>query len=107
MTEIVRLPENFIGKEDRERLESFGGHTVAHGRATRWHWSSDERGDDVFEIYQGGADEELAYRVGRDRKEDVFRVYDDRGRELLYGDLAHVMAGLDRLLSADHGEFPA
>lgn len=107
MSEIVRLPENFIGKDDRERLESFGGHTVAHGRATRWHWTADEQGGDVFEIYQGGANEELAYRISRNRKEDVFRVRDGRGRELLSGDLAHVMTKLDEMLSADHGESPA
>lgn len=107
MSEIVQLPENFIGKEDRERLESFGGHTIAHGRATRWHWDNDERGNDVFEIYRGGADETLAFRVTRDRKRDVFRVHDNRGREVLSGDLEHVMAGLDRMLSTEHGEFPA
>lgn len=107
MSEIVQLPENFIGKEDRERLESFGGHTIAHGRATRWHWSSDERGNDVFEIYKGGADEALAYRVSRDRRNDLFRVHDSREREVLSGDLEHVMAGLEEMLSTEHGEFPA
>lgn len=107
MSEIVRLPENFIGKEDRERLESFGGHTIARGRATRWHWSSDERGDDVFEIYTGGADEELAFSLSRDRKNDVFRVHDSRGREAAAGDLEHVMAQLEHLLASKHGEFPA
>lgn len=108
MSDIVRLPDNFIGKDDRERLESFGGHTIARGRATRWHWTADERGDDVFEIYQGGAEEELAYRLRRDRKQDVFRVHDRRGREVLSGDLEHCMAGLDEMLAAEHhGGFPA
>jgi len=107
MSDIVQLPENFIGKEDRERLESFGGHTIAHGRATRWHWTSDESGNDVFEIYRGGADEELAFRVSRDRDNDVFRVHDSGGREMLSGDLEHVMAGLEEKLSAEHGEHPA
>lgn len=107
MSDIVRLPKNFIGKEDRERLESFGGHTIAHGRATRWHWTRDEGGDDVFEIYRGGADEALAYRVKRDRDQGVFRVCDHQAREALCGDLERVMAGLDELLSTDHGEFPA
>ena len=50
MTEIIKLPENFIGKEDREKMESFGGHEISHGRATRWHWGEDADGDDVFEI---------------------------------------------------------
>lgn len=107
MSRIVRLPENFIGREDRQRLESFGGHSIAHGRATRWHWSADERGGDVFEIYKGGANEKLAFRVSRDRVRDVFKVRDARGREVLSGDLGHVMAGLENLLAAGHGESPA
>ncbi|MDZ7842511.1 MAG: hypothetical protein U5R46_17060 [Gammaproteobacteria bacterium] len=107
MSEIVQLPENFIGKEDRERLESFGGHTIGHGRATRWHWTSDDGGSDVFEIYRGGADEHLAYRVSRDRRNDVFRVHDALEREVISGDLEHIMAGLEELLSTEHGEFPA
>lgn len=107
MSEIVQLPENFIGKEDRERLESFGGHTIAHGRATRWHWAKDEQGNDVFELYRGGADEVLAYRISRDRSHDIFRVHDSHQREVMSGDLEHVMAGLEEILSGEHGEFPA
>lgn len=107
MSEIVQLPENFIGKEDRERLESFGGHTIAHGRATRWHWAKDEQGNDVFELYRGGADEVLAYRISRDRSHDIFRIHDSYQREVLSGDLEHVMAGLEEILSSEHGEFPA
>jgi len=107
MSEIVHLPENFIGKDDRDRLESFGGHTIAHGRATRWHWASDQQGAQVFEIYRGGADEQLAYCVYRDRGQDVFRARDDRGREVATGDLEHVMARLERLLASAHGETPA
>ncbi|MGA8262659.1 MAG: hypothetical protein WB783_20845 [Arenicellales bacterium] len=104
MTDIVRLADNFIGKEDRLKLESFGGHSIAHGRATRWHWSTDEHGGDVFEIYRGGADEELAYRVSRDRREDVFRLCDAGRRELLSGELEHVLAGLEQMLATGHGE---
>lgn len=107
MNDIFRLPENFIGKEDRLKLESFGGHEIAHGRATRWHWARDEHGDDVFQIYRGGADEALAYEIGRDRKRDAFRVRDRRGREVLAGDLEHVMAGLEEILATEHGESPA
>jgi len=107
MSEIVQLPDNFIGKEDRDKLESFGGHTIAHGRATRWHWTADERGAHLFEIYRGGAEEELAYRVSRDRRRDVFRAHDARGREAAAGSLDHVMAQLDQLLAAEHGETPA
>ncbi|MBS1269215.1 MAG: hypothetical protein MAG794_00162 [Gammaproteobacteria bacterium] len=107
MRKVITLPENFIGKEDREKLESFGGHTIAHGRATRWHWTSNERGGDVFEIHRGGADEVLAYSLIRDRAHDVFRVYDSRSHEAASGDLEHVMAELDRLLATEHGESPA
>lgn len=107
MSDIVQLPENFIGREDREKLESFGGHTIARGRATRWHWANDEQGGDVFEIYRGGIDEVLAYRVSRDRKHGVFRVRDGHEREVLRGDLEHVMTGLEKMLSMEHGEFPA
>lgn len=107
MSKIVRLPDNFIGREDRQRLESFGGHTIAHGRATRWHWSTDAQDDDVFEIYKGGADEVLAFRVSRDRRRDIFTVCDSQLRELACGDLEHVMAELERLLAAGHGESPA
>lgn len=107
MSDIVQLPENFIGREDRERLESFGGHTIAHGRATRWHWANDGQSGDVFEIYRGGAHEVLAYRVSRDRKQGVFRVHDARERAVLQGDLEHVMAGLEKMLSTEHGESPA
>jgi hypothetical protein len=51
MTEIITLPDNFIGKEDREKLESFAAHTIAHGRATRLQWDKDTDGGDIFEIY--------------------------------------------------------
>lgn len=107
MSDVVRLAENFIGKEDRERLESFGGHTIAHGRATRWHWATDDEGGDVFEIYRGGADETLAYCISRDRKRDVFIARDGRDRQVIAGDLQQVMAGLEAKLAREHGEFPA
>ena len=29
--EIVRLPDNFIGKDDQARLESFGAYLIVHG----------------------------------------------------------------------------
>ncbi len=79
MSEIIQLPGNLIGKEDREKLESFAGHTIAHGRATRWHWGTDAHGNDVLEIYRGGAEEQLAARLGRDRQRDAFRARDASG----------------------------
>ncbi len=105
MSKTYKLPDNFIGKEDRERLESFGGHTIAHGRATRWHWGKDQNGDDVFEIYLGGADESLGARVRRDRDRDIFVARDDRGRSIGSGELEHVMAELEQYFSRLHGEY--
>lgn len=105
MSGVVRLPANLIGKEDREHLESFGGHSIARGRATRWHWASDDRGNDTFEIYKGGADERLAFRVSRDRRKDAFCVRDSNGNKVLEGSLEHIMAGLEEALAVAHGEF--
>lgn len=106
MTKTITLPNNFIGKEDKEKLESFGGHTIAHGRATRWHWTKKANGDDVFEIYRGGLDEELAARVIRDRKEDVFFALDGAEGLIVTGTLEHVMAELEMYFSRLHNELP-
>lgn len=105
MAEITQLPDNFIGKNDRERLEAFGGHSISRGRATRWQWSSDSA-DDRFEIFTGGADEQRIASVIRDRQADCFRALDANGRELANGDLEHVMAALERYLVVRHGEMP-
>lgn len=107
MAEIIGLPDNFIGKEDREKLESFGGHEIAYGRSTRWSWGSDEKGDHVFELFRGGADEELIARISRDRRLDTFIVRDDRDQIVISGSLDHIMAELDRLLAILHGETSA
>jgi hypothetical protein len=96
MADIFEIPDNFIGKLDRNKLESFGGYTIAHGRATRWHWSKDTNGDDVFEIYRGGVNEELAARIRRNRKKDIFCAYDAKNKPIASGVLAHVMSGLER-----------
>lgn len=106
MSKTITLPDNFIGKEDRERLESFGGHTIAHGRATRWHWDKDASGDDVFEIYRGGADEVLSARVHRDRKQDAFCAEDGEGHSIGSGSLEHVMAEMEQYFIRLHGELP-
>ena len=106
MAEIIKLPGNYIGKEDREKLESFGGHTISHGRATRWHWGEDADGDDVFEIYRGGEDETLVTRIGRDREMDAFCAHDAAGNLVVSGALEHVMAELDRYFVRIHGELP-
>jgi len=104
MSKTYKLPDNFIGKEDRERLESFGGHTIAHGRATRWRWGKNDNGDDVFEIYRGGADESLAARVHRDRERDSFFAQNELSQPIGSGELDHVMAELEEYFSRLHGE---
>ncbi len=107
MSKTITLPDNFIGKDDKKKLESFGGHTIARGRATRWHWAKKDNGDDVFEIYRGGADEELAMRVMRDCKQDIFTAYDKSGDSKVTGALEHVMTELEIYFSRLHGEGPA
>jgi len=104
MSEIINLQGNIISRKDREQLESFGGHTIAHGRATRWHWHKAGNGDDVFEIFRGGADEELAVCINRDRKTDAFYANDAIGNMVSSGALEHVMAELEQYFIELHGE---
>ena len=106
MTKTITLPDNFIGKEDRARIESFGGHTIARGRATRWHWGHDADGDDVFEIYRGGGDEVLAAKIYRDRKQDVFCATDGSGTVIDSGSLEQIMTTLEEYFMQLHGELP-
>ena len=106
MSQIINLPANFIGKDDREKLESFGGHTIAHGRATRWHWDRNARGDDVFEIYHGGQRETLTARISRDRDLDAFRARDATGDLIVSSTLEHVFAELEAYFTRLHGEGP-
>lgn len=104
MTEIINLAENIISKKNREQLEHFGGHTIAHGRATRWHWHKADNGDVVFEIFRGGADEILAVCINRDRQTDAFYAHDDSGSMVASGELEHVMAELEQYFIQLHGE---
>jgi len=104
MAKIVNLPPNVISKEDKERLEAFGGHTIAHGRATRWHWAQDATGDDIFEFYIGGDDEVLAARISRDREHDAFLATDSQGQTITSGTLDHVFAELEDFFTRLHGE---
>lgn len=101
---VIALPDNLIGREDRQRLESFGGHEMARGRATRFHWDKDENGNPVFEIFRGGNKEKLVVRIGRHREKDEFFAEDSAGNTLVTGALDHVMAVLDKKLAHDHGE---
>lgn len=107
MTDVVHLPDNFIGKDDQAKLESFGSHEIARGRATRWCWTRDDKGGDAFEIRKGGAREVLVVRITRDRKRDLFSAHGPDARLLAEGALDHLMAVLDAELARLHGEEPA
>ncbi len=104
---IVELPENFIGVEDAERLESFGAHLISHGCATRWHWNRENGIDVAFEIFRGGPHEELMFSVRRDRDQDVFYVTEPSGAVVEQGALDHVMTAIDAIAKAVHGDPPA
>lgn len=94
---IIKLPPDFIGHEDKERLEHFAGHLIAHGKATRWHWDHNRQGSDILEIYRGGQDERLLALVGRHNRRDQFFAEDGAGNELASGRLDHVMAMLEQI----------
>ncbi|MEX2482792.1 MAG: hypothetical protein WD928_18200 [Gammaproteobacteria bacterium] len=104
MSEIINLPPDHISKPDARALESFGGHTIAHGRATRWRWGRDADGNDVFELYRGGTQEMLAAWVERDHKADAWWARDAAGAPLASGTLDHVLAELDARLARSHGD---
>jgi hypothetical protein len=104
MADIIKLPDNLISNEDRHKLESYGGHEIARGRATRFHWTTSDKGDPLFEIYRGGAKEQLIVQIGRHREQDEYYAVDATGQEVTSGALDHVMAELDRMMARDHGE---
>jgi hypothetical protein len=106
MTEIIRLPDNFIGREDREKLESFAGHIVARGRAVRWHWDKDAAGNDIFEIQPVGVDHRPAVQISRNRTQDAYAARDTAGRPIVKGALDHVFAELEAYFIRLHGEGP-
>jgi hypothetical protein len=95
MTKIIKLPNNFIGKEDREKLESFARHTIARGRATRWYWGRNAEGDDQFAICSHGADLQLAVTISRDRKQDEYYARDTVGDMIAQGAIEHLFAELE------------
>lgn len=104
MAEIIELPPNIIGKDDHKAIESFGGHEISHGRATRFHWDHANNDDPIFELYRGGADEELVVTIRRSRQKDEFQAADPQGEMIVSGSLDHVMAVLDEKLSREHDE---
>ena len=106
MSTVIHLPENFISKDDRVRLESFGGHTIGHGRATRWQWVQDVDGDDAFRIFRGGAAERLAAVIRRNREHDAFHADDGEKLIIATGALDHVLGAVDAYFMTLHGEVP-
>jgi hypothetical protein len=104
MSEVISLPDNFISKGDQRRLESFAGHTIARGRATRWQWGVNDNGDDTFSLYTGGEQESLAAWVDRDHAADKFRAYKSQGQAIAKGPLEKVMAALDEYFMRLHNE---
>lgn len=106
MKKIIELPDNFIGKEDREKLESFAGHTIARGRAVRWHWDHTDNGDDVLEIYQRNSDDKPDICVTRNRELDEFRAHNAWEDLVAAGTLQHVLAVLESYFARRHGEMP-
>jgi hypothetical protein len=106
---VIRLPDGFIGKDDEARLESFGGHLIAAGLATRWHWSREAGIDVAFEVFRGGADERLLLTITRDRERDAFVANDGAGRIFAEGPLDRVMAVADELARTNRhtGRSPA
>jgi len=100
---IVELPDDFIGKEDELRIESFGSHLIAHGYATRWHWRREHGVDVAFELFRGGPDEEFLLAIKRDRAKDLFYALDAAGNRIEEGKLDHVMAVVDALVRTERG----
>jgi hypothetical protein len=106
MKQVLNFPANRMSPRDRQRLESFGGHSIARGRATRWSWAEDVDGDEVFHIFRGGPEETLAVRISRENGDEGFMARDGGLAPLASGSLGHVLAVLDDLLTRLHGELP-
>jgi hypothetical protein len=94
--DVLHLPEDFIGNEDRTKLESFAAHLIAHGRATRWHWIETGGVAVALQIFSGGARaEKLMVRIARDRTDDCFYAEDAAGARLADGRLEAIMTVID------------
>jgi hypothetical protein len=104
---IVQLPRDFIGKDDEQKLESWGAHLLARGRATRWKWTREHGFDVAFEIFIGGVDEMLAFSIRRDQRNDIFYVTDRKGRIMDNGRLDRIMATVDIFAQQLQGDQPA
>ena len=104
MPTVIELPDNFISQNDRKALESFGGHEISLGRATRFQWEQNEDNETVFKLYRGGPDEKLVFSIERDRIENAFIAVNPAGKPILSGSLDHIMAKMDEKLLLEHGE---
>ena len=106
MAEIIKLADNFIGREDREKLESFAGHTIARGRAMRWYWDKNAKGEEQFIIRCDGADITLSVTISRDRKQDEFYARGTVGGLIARGSIEHLLAKLEVYFVRLHNEQP-
>lgn len=108
---VIKLPDAYFSKEDEQRLESFGAHLIAHGKATRWRWVRKNGIDVAFNVYRGGPDEVLMFSFSRDREREGERGYylltDATGRTLEKGKLERLMFTADLLATPDPGDAPA
>lgn len=104
---IVNLPSHFIGKEDEQKLESYGAHLISHGYATRYHWKKENGIIVAFEVYRGGADEEFLFAIRRNQEGDYFFLEDANGAHAGRGTLEHVMAVGDDTAKVTRGDAPA
>jgi len=106
MAEIIRLPDNIISKRDKHALESFGAYSIAHGHTTRWQWTRDNNGDEVFQLFRGAVIAELAVNITRDSELDTFCASDSAGELITTGTLRHVFTELEYYLSLLHEDTP-
>lgn len=104
MGKLIELPDNLITPDDRIKLESFGGREISLGRITRFHWNDNNVDELSFEMYRGGADEELVFSLHHDRRQHTFIAKDADNREVATGNLNHVMAVLDKILDKEDEE---
>lgn len=104
---IVSLPTDFIGKEDEQRLESFGAYLISHGLATRWQWRRENGIDTGFEILQGTQGDELVCTIRRDARRDTWYVADPDGGTVDEGELEQLMAFVDERLKGPPPRAPA
>jgi hypothetical protein len=93
---IIALPENFIGKHDQVRLESFAARLVARGFAARWHWDRERGVDTALRVFKGRADAQPMFCFQRNCRDHTFFARDASGRLIAEGALPHVLTIVDK-----------